>query len=146
MITITDIMREVRNCFPEWRLEGRFTISGGKLTAPLLLPGDWVLLEGAQRNAGVRQLDSRGVLPGAKDETFDGTVWLLRPPEDFLRLCAEITAWDAEPALTGIRREHFGPYSVEYADTNGVPLDWRKAFAARLIPWRRMYWKEGAAC
>ena len=140
-MTPVDVMREVRNVFPAACTEGTFVLSGGALSPDCaLLPEDWVALCGSLRNDGIYQLDAQGRIPGARDERFTGEVWLLRPPPEFLALCAEIIAWDGRNSRDAVTRESFGDYSWSRAvDRYGLPLDWRDAFAARLLPYRRMF-------
>ena len=134
-------MREVRNCFPASSMRGTWTIAGGHLTpGDLLLPGDWIALEGSLYNDGAHQLDEHGDLPGARDETFTGVIWLLRPPGAFLELCAEIAAWEARWDTGALAQERLEGYGWRGAtDANGLPVDWRDVFRARLIPYRRMF-------
>ena len=147
-VTVADVMRRVRNCFPSVRMDGTFTICNHHLDADgLLLPGDWLAIVGSARADGVWQLDENGCLNGPADEIFTGSVWLLRPPEAFLRLCADIIAYDSGQRRDGLRRERFGAYSLERAvDGNGLPIGWETVFRHRLLPWQRMYWKEGVMC
>ena len=146
-MTAADVMREVRNTFPACSYEGVWTLDGGRVRPepePALLPGDWIALSGSLLNDGIWQLDAEGRLPGARDETFRGEVWLLRPPAEFLELCAEIADWAARNAPEPVTAERFGDYSQTRAtDRWGLPVDWRDVFRARLLPWRRMFGGAG---
>ena len=138
-------MREVRACFPAAVIEGEFSLDGGVLSPnELLLSGDWIAIQGSLGSDGVYCLGPGCTVDGARDETFYGAVWLLKPPADFLRLCAEIAAWAAEHPASALRAERFGDYSCEAAvDEHGLPVGWRQVFAAKLAPWRRMFTEEG---
>lgn len=140
MLTAADIMRETRACFPAETCAGEIAIRDGRISPDLFLPGEWVALRGSRGSDGIHQLNASGALEGVPDETFAGRVTVLRPPESFLRLCAEIIAWDAEHPADGLRRERFAGYEREAAvDAAGLPVDWRHVFAPRLALYRRMY-------
>ena len=147
-ITAVDVMREVRSFFPRERMEDRWQIRSGRLTPDaMLLTGDWVAVTDSLRNDGVYQVSAGGVLPGSRDEVWDGAVWLLAPPKDFLALCEEIGAWTEMHEPGTLKGERFGEYSREAAvDANGVPIGWREVFAARLAPWRRMFSEVNLYC
>ncbi|MBR6029101.1 MAG: hypothetical protein IKP40_08415 [Clostridia bacterium] len=144
MLTITDIMREVKTCFPASRYEGEVRVRDGKLSPELLVqPGDWVAISGSSQLDGVHHLDAQGRLFGAADEVFRGRLTLLRPPEDFIRLCVDILAWEEEHPADGLKAERFGGYERESAlSRGGLPMDWRQVFAARLAWFRRMFPEE----
>ncbi|MDO5143620.1 MAG: hypothetical protein Q4E72_03275 [bacterium] len=147
-ISVGDVMREVRNYFPHQRLDGTFEIIRGCLTPQEhLLPGDWVAIGGSRRNDGVYCLADGCMLPDARDERFEGTVWLLAPPPAFLSLCGEIAAWAATQGACHARRESFGAYSAEaLTDAYGVPMTWQAVFASQLVPYRRMFTGVKLAC
>lgn len=142
MVTVADVMREVCNTFPAWEVTGHWEIADTRLLQnTLLLDGDWIAITGADRNKGIWQVactNNHVTLPGAADEAWDGSIWLLSPPATFLELCAEIAAYDKEHPATSHRQEQYGDYTVTFAtDANGLPVSWQQVFAARLLPWRR---------
>jgi len=139
-ITLTDIMRETRNWFLAETRRGAFTVDDcGTLAPGTLSPGTFCLLTPDGGLPRLYPVDCLGRLEGAEETAFTGTVQLLAPPADFLRLCAEIAEWDAAHPADGLKRETLGDYSYERAaDAAGRPLDWRNVFAARLAPWRRL--------
>lgn len=147
-VTVADVMREVRNSFPASCMEDEWRIADGSLTpSDLLLPGDWIAIRGSMLNDGIWQLQDGACLPGARDETFRGEVWLLQPPAAFLALCGEIVDWAGRNSLDTAKSERFGDYSCTRAtDRNGLPVDWRDVFRARLIPYRRMFGEVGLSC
>ncbi len=144
-VTVPDVMREVRNCFPCASRSGEGVIAGGVLSPDdlLLLEGDWILIRGARGSAGIRRVGANGVIEGARDEAFRGEVTLLRPPDAFLALCAEIADWDARNSRDPVVAERFGDFSRRRAtDSCGLPADWPAVFRARLVPYRRMFGQE----
>lgn len=85
------------------------------------------------------------------DETFDGAVWAMSPPPDFINLVAEISAYQTKyggvdsPAMSPYNSESFfGDYS--YSKSSGGSSDtskdksgtWQGAFGARLARWRKI--------
>lgn len=154
-VTVTDVMREMHNVFLGRKAPGTWKLEDGRLIPVeaellpenMLLAGDWIALVGSRRNDGVYQVGEDGRLNGVRDETWDGTVWVLEPPSGFLRLCEEIAAWVEANPDDGVKRETFGTYSVERAvRTDGLSMNWRHVFAASLAVYRRMYWEEGVTC
>lgn len=140
-ISIPDLMRETRNFFPAAALDSSWTLHTTALTpATTLHPGDWIAITDSLHNNGVFQLGAGCTIPGATDETWQGRVWLLAPPADFLSLAQEISAWAAQQGDSLAVKESFGAYSRELAtDGVGQPLTWQTKFARQLLPYRRMY-------
>lgn len=137
-ITIPDIMREIRNCFPVAAMDGTWRIEGSELLPSAGLDtASWVCLEGAVQ-CGVHPLEN-GVLPCAWDESWTGRVWLLAPPADFLSLCQQIIDWGEHQPDPGVQSESFGAYSRTLQTTSGLPLCWQDVFAAALRPYRQMF-------
>jgi len=140
-ISVPDLMRETRNFFPAAAIDASWSLRDGALTpADGLHTGDWVAVTGSIYNNGVYQLGEGSVIPGAADETWQGRVWLLSPPADFLALACEIAHWGKHQGENQPVKESFGAYSRELAtDSQGQPLTWQACFARQLLPWRRMY-------
>ncbi|MBQ7850199.1 MAG: hypothetical protein IJ343_10785 [Clostridia bacterium] len=133
-VTVPDVMRHVRNHFTTGSLKERWELSGGRLTPALFLPGEWIAVTGPDAPGGVYQLDETGAIPGAADAHWEGTILLLQPPEDFLRLCGEIDAWARQHPDPAARSERFGEYSRSSSGDS-----WTTVFADALAPYRRMY-------
>ena len=134
---VSRVMREVRNWFAVAAAEGTWSVSGGHVYPGVALqPGDWVALSGIN---AVRQVDENGRLPIENGE-YACTLYLLRPPEEFLGLCRRIDAWLAAHPDAGTRSERFGPYSRTMASgRGGGPVSWPAVFGRELAPYRRMY-------
>ncbi len=133
-VTVSDVMRRVRNYFVMGYADDTWTLEGGVLSPGTLHPGDWVAITGAGSMSGVYQVDIGGTLPIARSQTWTGRIWRLAPPEDFLRLCGEIAEWaESHPDPTTLS-EHFGQYS-----RSGSSTAWERVFAARLQPYVRMF-------
>lgn len=143
-VTMTELMRCVRNCFVSGAVDGSWRIEAGAITGqPSLRPG-WIAIEGR----GAFLLDEGGAADGLPDGDWEGVIWLLDPPADFLRLLEEINGWLAAQGRDAMtagavthRRESFGAYSTEtsYSTGSASSGSWEAAFAGRMLPYRRMF-------
>ena len=140
-VGVPEVMRETRNYFPTAYLEGTWTLSGGVLSPQEgLREGDWIAITGSPDQNGVYHLGPGCTLEDAQDGQWDGRVWLLSPPGDFLRLAEEIAAWAKQHGDPAVARESFGAYSRALSTTGGGrALSWQEAFALSLAPYRRMF-------
>ena len=134
-IKVSDVMRHVRNHFVRSAVTGTFIHLRGVLT-PLthFKPGMWVAVTGEDAPSGIYQLDENGGIPDLEDMNWTGTVYVLDPPADFLRLCGDIGIWSAAHENSPVTSEKFGEYSV-----TRQPMTWETAFAPALAPYRRMF-------
>lgn len=148
-VSIAAVMRRVRNYFERERIDGTFTISGGVLEPMPDAP--YIAISGSAWHDGVWPRDA---LDGAHDaddqlaletqteqnETFDGKVWGLHPPADFLDLCEEIVAFDAKRPAGSPQSEKYGDYSYSMANANSYYAgSWEDVFSGQLAPFRRMF-------
>lgn len=131
-VSMTELMRTVRNCFVTGAADGSWRVTGGVLEGDVPVEG-WVAIEG------------RGAFDAAAcnlpDGPWQGRVWLLDPPEDFLRLLDDVNEWLTRQGSDGAvtrRRESFGVYATETA-YSADPGGWQSVFADRLAPYRRMF-------
>lgn len=136
-VTVAEVMREVRNGFVALRYDGAFTLTDGvpRPGAEELTEGDLAVIRGCPENDGVHPVKN-GALEGTRDGSWLGTMWILRPPADFRRLCARISDWDDACPGGRAASERFGEYSVTYGRAE---RDWQSHFSAALRPWRRMF-------
>ena len=131
-VTVENVMRSINNFFERIRYIGEFTIENGQIALPRpTKAGDMVAISGSAYNDGVHTLPFAG-----ENETFDGVVWVLRPPAAFFALCDEIANYDEKNAIGAYASESFGEYS--YTRANGGKT-WEQAFHNRLAPYRRMF-------
>ena len=142
-VSMTELMRAVRNCFVTGAADGLWRVEGGVLTGDTPLPHGWVAIEGR----GVFAVTPGNPVEGLPDGEWEGRIWLLEPPGDFLRLLEDINAWLAktgdESIISGTvtrRRESFGVYATETEyGASGASGGWQSAFADRMAPYRRMF-------
>lgn len=134
-VEVSDVMRHVRNHFIRDIRTGSWQHTGGALTpgAPFA-PGMWIAVTGRNAPAGVYRLDDRGGIPSQGDAAWEGAIYRLAPPADFLRLCGEIAAWAAANPDPAVSAEKLGEYSV-----TRKAVSWQEAFAPALAPYRRMF-------
>ena len=138
--TVSALMRQCRNFFETGYIDGTFRITGNVLED--VSGAHWVYISGSLYHDGVWEmcdgyLTGRDV-SGLHDEEFDGRVWLLNPPPDFLDLCKCVKAYEEKNPMSAIIRETFGGYSREWADSM-MGKTGARVFADRLASYRRMF-------
>lgn len=138
-ISMTDVMRHINNFFEVGCIRGMIAISGNAIAPQpdspyVFIAGSW-LHDGVYKVIGPGLLDISG---NHVDEEFDGRVWLLKPPPDFLALCKEIIAYDSKAPVGAMESESFGGYSYKRGNAT-----WQDAFSARLNAYRRMFTEVG---
>ena len=135
--TIGMVMRVCRHYFPADRMDGAWQVKGGVLAPEV--PDGLIAVSGSMRHNGVWEV-SGGKIESETDEAWNGRVWMLAPPKEFMGLCEEIDAWREKHPSQALKSERFGEYACEYAaGKDGTPLGWQAVFAAKLQPYKRMY-------
>ena len=144
---LTELCQELRNWFDLDRKYGKFTISGGALTADFLVNGQYYRIIGSIFNDGVHKYgDNTDVLT---NEVFDGEVWALGIPKAVVDLAKDIAEWRRKyeavgsQAMSPFQSESFGGYSYTKAGSNSstsgtTPTGWQAAFANNLNRWRKI--------
>lgn len=137
---ITQVCQSIRNWFDTERHFGTFTIKDGSIApSDFLQDGQYYRIIGSVFNDGVHKFDATDRL---KDEKpFDGAVWAMAVPPDFLEVVGEIEAYCKSDAgkTSPYVSESFGGYSYTKATTaDGSPVGWKQAFASRLSAWRKL--------
>ena len=141
--SVGSVMRYCRNFFEVGYVDGTFRITGNAMSDV----GDgvhWVYISGSMMHDGVWQicngyLTGRSI-EGLEDEEFDGRVWLLAPPIDFLETVKAMREYEEKNPISALSSETFGGYSRTWA-MGGKPSD-RSAmtvFRDSLTPYIRMY-------
>lgn len=144
---ISQVCADIRNYFTydSDKHTGTFKVEGGVLVPSVEIPAGYYAVFGSRKNNGVHK--DTDVL---KDEgEFDGSVWAMSVPDDFLALVGEIEDWqkkyggvDSE-AQSPFYSESFGGYSYSKAagstssGANAAASTWQSVYAARLNRWRR---------
>ena len=136
---LTEVCAELRNYFVKDIHNGTFEIVGGKIT-PLdfIQENQYFRIVGSVFNDGVYKNTADLVLT---DEIFSGSVWAMAVPPSVVALAEEIKKYNEsdEAKPSAYTSESFGGYSYSKAtDENGAPMGWKKVFASRLKPYRRI--------
>lgn len=148
---LNEVCLEVRNFFDKYqpKIFGDILISGGKIRNADFLAdikeNQYFRIVGSVFNDGVHQNTPELELT---DEVFNGAIWLMAVPRDFLTLVAEIADWQAKnggvdsQAMSPYTSESFGGYSYSKASggsssQNGNAGTWQAAYATRLNAYRR---------
>lgn len=141
-VSIAAVMRHCRNFFEVGYLDGTFRITGNAL--PDAKGAHYVYISGSMYHDGVWEICNGYLtgksIEGLEDEEFDGRVWLLAPPVDFLETVKAMREYEEKNPISSLSSETFGGYSRTWA-TGGKPSD-RSAMAVfrdSLAPYIRMY-------
>lgn len=142
---------ECKNFFLNSRKDiylGDYVISTGTISpSDFLIPNQYFRIVGSKLNdrAICNDTTDRAMLV---DETFNGAVWSMYPPPEFLRLCRDITAWRSQnegaaaAAMSPFTSESFGGYSYSKggggASTGGTAVVWQDVFRPQLNAFRRI--------
>lgn len=142
------ICAHIHNYFtdPDDIRAGEYTISGGAIVLPFLVPGQYFRILKSALNDGVYQYPAEGL----EDETFTGEIWPMKVPKAVREIAAEVEAWQAKygaAMASPYQAENvIGVYSYTKqggnTSVNGVAADaggWQAAFKSRLNPWRKLY-------
>ena len=136
---ITQICQSLRNWFDIERYFGTFTIKDGSIApSDFLQDGQYYRIIGSVFNDGVHKFGTDTL---TNEKPFDGAVWAMAVPPDFLEVVGEIEAYCKSDAgkTSPFVSESFGGYSYTKATTaDGSPVGWKQAFASRLNKWRKL--------
>ena len=148
---LEQICENICNYFEGNRVEGKFEISNGMISLPLL-DGQRFLIRGSVLNDGMYTYHDTGIMNdddteavGLQDETWAGTICALTVPPAVIALSAEVKAWvDANGEIMN------SPYTSEnvlgvfsYTKTSGGSgaggtVSWQDVFKDKLKRWRRV--------
>ena len=146
---LTEICADLKNYFVTDNkdiLHGTYSVEDGQIVPLLSLQdGQYYRIIGSVFNDGVhKQGDS------LKDESsFDGSIWLMRVPQDVIDLDEAITEWMAKnasvdsPAMSPFNSESFGGYSYtkgSYSSSadSSSGANWQSVFASQLNRYRKI--------
>ena len=148
---LNEVCLEVRNFFDrnQPKIFGDVLISGGKIRnadfLAVIKENQYFRIIGSVFNDGVYQNTADLELD---DEVFNGAIWLMAVPKDFLALVAEISDWQTKnggvdsQAMSPFTSESFGGYSYSKSagssSSNGNAGTWQAAYATRLNAYRRI--------
>ena len=130
-------MRWCNNYFEVSEYSGTVTINDGVLENIPVSENEYLAISGSRHNDGVT---ARGLLE--RNESFNGRVWVLHPPKEFLLLCDRISQYDDKNPAGSMVSESFGGYSYNRgsgSSVTGTAAGWQQVFAQELRPYRRMF-------
>lgn len=132
---LDEICGSIHNYFESDVLSGEFEIVGGSIALDLK-DGQYFRVVGSAFNDGVWCYPAVEMI----DETFDGEIWAMNVPRDFLKIANEIKDWQTTNGNVGAyQSESFGGYSYQRATNgNGKAVGWQDAFSDRLKRWRKL--------
>lgn len=146
---ISQVCAHIHNYFETDEVTGqrliypaRYTIENGSITLPFLADGQYFRIFGSRFNNGVHQYPATDL----KDETFDGVVWEMRPPMEFLELVSEIDDWMEKYGDT-MRNPYqsedvIGVYRYTKMTSGKVTGDyiatWQNVYKDQLNEWRKL--------
>lgn len=139
---LTEICQYLHNWFERGRFISRITIADGVISTSddgvlSFIDGQYFRIVGSIMNDGVHQYPCELV-----NETFDGAVWMMGVPADFLALVSDIEAWVekyGDAVCSPFTSESFGGYSYSKGGTAGSEgTTWQSVFATRLNAWRKL--------
>ncbi|MDE6678812.1 MAG: hypothetical protein K2K02_07205 [Ruminococcus sp.] len=155
---LTEICAYLRNYFPPLsKRENRsyihtrtFTIDNGKISdIDFLKERQYFRIVGSDLNDGV-YCNTSDDLKTLQNETFDGCIWEMSVPPDFLKLCEDIQVWRTKNEspdsanLSPFIAESFGGYSYSKSSSRvgesngGNTITWQGQFSSRLSIWRKI--------
>lgn len=139
IMILSELCAETKNYFVNQIYDGTFSISNNSIERfDFLQEGQYFRICGSIFNDGVWKYPDAEL----KDETFDGTIWALSIPPDFLALAEEISKWQEKNGenATGIfQSESFGNYRYSKATgENGASFTWKDIFYPRYKRYRRL--------
>lgn len=133
-----EVCASVRNFFAadHEKHEGFFSVRNGQIVPSLYVAGaNYIRVFGSAKNDGIHSLDETLV----DEDGFKGMIWVMRVPEDFLKLVGKIEKWESENAKileSPYTSESFGGYSYS-KDTAGAS-SWQAKFKSRLDVYRKV--------
>ena len=115
---------------------GKYSIKGGSIALPFLVPGQYFRICGSIFNDGLHRYPVGDLI----DEDFTGEVWAMAVPGSLLKLVNEIEEWVKKHPDTVYVSESFGGYSrtLSTNGATGTPSTWRDVFQGRLNAWRKI--------
>lgn len=148
-VLLDQVCAHVRNYFEEDPVTGQRLIYPGTYTIrdntflptpSFLKTGTLFRVVGSELNDAVYQWPVPAGPDGLQDETFNGVIWVMRPPRAFLALVGKIAAWEERYGETA--RSPFSSESViniyAYTANSQEQRGWERAFRSELAPYRRL--------
>ena len=150
MSMISEVCAHIHNYFEDDPVtgermiyQGHYKIENGSITLPFMKPGKYIRIFGSELNDGVYKYPveaAEGEESPLQDEEFNGVIWKMRPPREFLELVKQIEDW-MDKYGDAMRN----PYQSEdvigvyrYTKASAGLATWQKVFEQWLKPYRRL--------
>lgn len=140
--TINAMCGNIKNYFAVAKYEERFVIENGNITLPFLRENQYFKICESVFNDGVHKYTEDMQLV---DEEFDGIIYTLAIPSEFLLLAEEIEAYNKTEGSkpSGYASESFDDYSYSKAGGRSVNASananqWEQVFKSRLNRFRKV--------
>lgn len=148
---ITELCLYLKNWFDNGqpKFYGTFTVEDGHLVSSGdmgIKTNQYYRIIGSTFNDGVYKHGSESLI----DESFNGSVWLMAVPPDFVSLCTEIADWQTKYGgvnstnMSPYQSESFNGYSYSKSSSGGggssrssTPT-WQSVYADRLGRYRKI--------
>lgn len=156
-MNLTDLCEKLRNWFDVDRHFGTFEIANGTIDLDFIREGQFYRLIGSRQDGVYTVLDNKlkfiksisedgqggfdvdGII--ARDETFNGAVWELSFPINFLIFYSDMCGWEtqyADKVNSPYQSESFGGYSGTLkTGANGILTVWDN-FSSDLARWQKI--------
>lgn len=147
MKMLATICRELNNWFETEIYTGQFVIEDGQLQNGIIEDGD---LKNGQHFRIVGSIFNDGVythpVSDLRDETFNGAIWCMAVPNEFLELVNDVEKWRDKysGALNSpYQSESFGGYSYSMKGSSSYSsssdtITWKTQFKNELNRWRKI--------
>lgn len=141
---ILQVMRATKNFFAVSKVVAEFEIINKQLDLNDFdfLTGQYVAVTNSILNNGVYIVDDEKKITVKSAEIFNGAIYGLAPPPDFLDLVAEIARFETTEVAqnVGITSERFENYAWTAATgSDGMPITWQTAYKDKLRKFNKMY-------
>lgn len=153
---INEVCAHIHNYFEEDPVTGQrmiypghYKIENGTITLPFMKSGQYIRIFGSELNDGVYKYPvewAEGEESPLTDEEFDGVIWKMRPPKEFLDLVSQISDW-MDKYGDAMRNPYqsedvIGVYRYTKMTTGKVTGDyiatWQNTYKGQLNEWRKL--------
>ena len=142
------ILKEINNYFYKTVEKNEFSINEGKVKVKgNYFPDQFIKIEGSIMNDGIYKIlsfeNQEIKIENTIDEEFEGAIYGLAIPKDFIELIKEIEEYQKMNPISKsnvISESYLNGYSYTMAtNSNGQISGWQDVFKSKLDTYRRVY-------
>lgn len=142
------VMQEINNYFYKTVEKNEFSINEGKVKVKgNYFPDQFIKIEGSIMNDGIYKIlsfeNQEIKIENTIDEEFEGAIYGLAIPKDFIELIKEIEEYQKMNPISKsnvISESYLNGYSYTMAtNSNGQISGWQDVFKSKLDTYRRVY-------